>query len=612
MKNVKFFSGQIVESDDLNNAQAYKEEEILSRELDMRIPGVLRDTNANYTIVAIDSTATLINVNGFTAYDDYGNRIFIAKSYENDTITPSITSLKLSEKLVLDETGRIQNPNIKLSTEGFLFPYNYKFNLVVRKTEVLDAPSRKHVSTGTMQKVTEKDTYEFWARFNQDTSEGDVLLASVSVGEENKLTIDESVRKVSHFIENSVVATYNIDSKTSNYGSGGEVTLTDHVNAHGTGTVSDNNPHGLSPSDLGIDTTAIIEHQAKSHCDGIRSDNINSVESALYPLVVRHTASNSDYIIIYPLSPTLNELLVANGTAFNPTQIRNQTRISMLNRGEGDYAICFDTRNVVISLFGPYTAANYANYVQLLNNRAFFNICKFQWGVVNYDLDNDGEPDASGYDILPGTFKDLRTFNHTSVETTRPDEVFALSQFAPLVKDVAHIHNAKIVNSKTSSAYPVGGKQLGLIIDGGEEKGGYNITVTFVGSSLLAVDDIVEQIQAALYDQVANDIIAYTHVTDEGNISISAPLSIAIAPAASVASAAAPILGFDSTLEDSSDLVKELVYTGARNGLIVYTYNDSDEVIRVDYFLGGGVKRTNTFIYKSGIITAVTEEISDL
>ena len=612
MNSVRFFSGQLVEADDLNNAQLYKEQAILASNSDIRAVGVVDIDGEKYTILTTDSTNKMINVSGFTAYDEYGNRIDIPKSYDSGNIVPTIINLKLSEEIEEDAEGHILNPDIKLSTDGFNFPFGKQFIIIVRKNSVLDSPSRKHISDGTSTKVTVRDEYEFFARFGNSTKQGDVLLASATVGDENKVTLDESVRQISYIRQGSIAATYTPDTHTKNYGESGYVTLKDHVNALGTGTVTDNNPHGISAADLGIEVDSIIEHQAKSHCDGIRTDDLGSITSALYPDVIVQTDASSDKVIIYPLSESLNELLVANGLAFKPESIRTRVTFSLENKEVGFYVVVFDTIRTELDLRGPFATETNEDYIQLINNRAYFKVCKFKLGNVSYDLDNDGTADHTGIDIIPGSFKDLRIFNHTSVDTIRPDQTFAISQFAPIKNDIAHIHCARIINSLTSSAYAVGGKNLGLKIDGGDGLGGKTVTVSLTGPSLISSDSVVDQIQNALYDSSSNDIIGYARVTDDGHISISAPIKIEIVPQASTNSDAAPILGFSSMESDESDLVKELIYTGDRTGIILYTYNDEDDVTQIDYLLGGGVKRTNKFIYKNGIIVTVTEEVSDL
>ena len=106
---------------------------------------------------------------------------------------------------------------------------------------------------------------------------------------------------------------------------------------------------------------------------------------------------------------------------------------------------------------------------------------------------------------------------------------------------------------------------------------------------------------------------AYARVTDDGYISISAPRSIEIVEAAS--NDASEILGFSKTYNNtfqSSNIIKELIYEGDRNGIVLFTYDANENVTRIDYLLGGGVRRYNTFKYNGDVIVAVREVVEPL
>ena len=55
-----------------------------------------------------------------------------------------------------------------------------------------------------------------------------------------------------------------------------------------------------------------------------------------------------------------------------------------------------------------------------------------------------------------------------------------------------------------------------------------------------------------------------------------------------------------------------MIYFGERNGLILFDYDNEENVTQITYYLGGGVKLRNLFNYKNGLITHVNEIVEAL
>ena len=201
----------------------------------------------------------------------------------------------------------------------------------------------------------------------------------------------------------------------------------------------------------------------------------------------------------------------------------------------------------------------------------------------------------------------------------RPDEAFALTQFAPVANDKAYLHNVSVVSNKVQTKFAnLATRQFSITIDGTP------ITMVFAGNSdnPIPAEEVVTQLIQAF---TAVDEDGYTYLraypriiaedsgnADAGKLSISAPSSISIDPTYD----AAEILGFtnvSNNLNATSDgMIKEMIYYGERNGFIEFVYNDDLDIKQINYFFGGGKVRRNKFSYKDGYITRVDEIVEAL
>ena len=142
------------------------------------------------------------------------------------------------------------------------------------------------------------------------------------------------------------------------------------------------------------------------------------------------------------------------------------------------------------------------------------------------------------------------------------------------------------------------------------------VTITFRGANPIPVSSVINQMINALVavDENGNTYLrAYPRITETGAISLSAPIGLKIY---ALTNDASTLLGFSSVnnniAAESDGLIKEMVYYGERNGIIVFKYNDNQDVTEIDYYLGGGVVKKNLFVYKGEYITHVNEIIEKL
>lgn len=596
MDSIVFNNGTPVQAEDLNSLQERAANSILDRTTDLRSAGVVADKSPSQIVYTDGNTLGIFYL---VAYDTKGERIEIPQN--SDPALPAIYGL------LPDETG-------KLIYGGQSLIPQKTYTLIVRYATVDAAPIKHHVVSGKMFLSERNSTYELYLRDAQTLQEDDVVLATINVSATGIISVDESVRAVSSIPASSVIG--NIDGTNPGDSYGTDVSFYKHINSIGSGTPSSNNPHGMTAADLGIDVGALADHQKLLHSDGIRSDNVGSIVSAMYPYYRQESLTNEEVVYIQPLSQSLNEIAVINGKSVTPSQFQSVFSYSFSGMaGEsyaGYYLFSFDSDKNSVVVNGPYDSEENQTFVQLLNTPSLFPICSLKWGYVSYDVTGDTTADVGSYNIIPATFKDRRVFNNTSIANFRPNEIFALSQFAPVANDLASLHNAQVIGTIAAPMYAVAGKTLNLKVDSDTD-----ISITFEGANPVPVSSIIDQMLEKLTKKDENNntyLVAYPRVTKEGYISISAPLSITIIP--DDANGAEAAFGFNSASNnmssDKKELIREMLYYGERNGLILFYYDDNDDVTSIEYYLGGGRVLKNVFNYKNGTIVSVQEIVGML
>lgn len=598
MNSVIFHNGTSVSAEDLNTAQSNLSDGIKSSFLDIRTYGVVEEESPK-TIFCAEQGLTTIAVWYVVAYDSFGNRIVVPQN--SDPALPSVSGL------LPDDTGLLVHGGNKLKSAT-------TYTLVLRyKEETEENPKKIHITTGEVLPCRIKASYALYLREDGiDVIEpGDVKLAkfSTEATREAKIildSIDESVRDISYVKASAVSGTISNDiEEIDNTDYSGNISFQKHINSVGSGEVTAQNPHGLSAIDLGIDIAEMGKHNLYSHDDGIRTDNENSTVSALYPTFRWESQTFSEVITIAPLSDALNEMLVINGKSFLPTSFPVQKTFDFKNKTAasdvGYYLVSFNSETRNVQMDGPFDSENNSTFNTLLRSKTLFPICSVAWKDVTY---SDG---TTNRNLIAETFKDRRVFNQIGLKNIHTDEVFALTQFAPIANDRAYIHNAQIIGTKTDQQYRVAGKVLSISIDAGttSEKA---VNIEFLGAGPMYVKNILEQIRQALWDY--DHYIAYARLTEEGFISITAPITV------SVSGEACEELGFSIEANNLSskrdDLIKEMLYYGDRYGIILFKYNDLEDVTQIDYYLGGGKHRRNIFHYTGEYVTNVEEIIGEL
>lgn len=403
MKKVNYFSGMSVQPDDLMTTQSFLERRI---DINMNVIGnhgvvigaeTQEGTVLNAPYVWWEEDKASLGVYGLMAYDTYGRFIFVEPKYDSMGIEiPTVSNLTPDENGKLVEAGgETLNPN---ST----------YIMVIRYAEVEDPASvRPHHRSGLQIPSRIDTSFDLYLRDSlEHVIAGDVILAYVYTGDPhttqggetvvNIKSVDESYRDVFGLTTNLFRA--NMNNEESARALGKDITFEDHINMVGSGKVSPANPHGLSAEDLNIDIAATGKHQKFLHSNGIKTDNPNSTESALYPHPFFSSETSEEKVFIEALavgstgptgtSSTNDEIVVVDGTTITPSNLgdRYVLDLSQYNNpsNEGFYILAVSSESKSITVNGPFTSESSADFVAVLEDKTLFPICSFHWGRPYY------------------------------------------------------------------------------------------------------------------------------------------------------------------------------------------------------------------------------------
>lgn len=198
----------------------------------------------------------------------------------------------------------------------------------------IDYLSITDTSVFTIQKATsKKQFYKADNGFQISTttvstppSSASILLGTVDLtggGVVSPSTISLSGRELAGIKQERVkVKTAKSDrsNATATYSPDTEILIDAHVKAVGTGTVTATNPHGMTPTDIGLNTAEILEtHQKFMHTSGIIGDT-SSLVSSLY-LQPTFVSPGEDYVTIEPL--TSSEIALIDGITVTSADVPN-------------------------------------------------------------------------------------------------------------------------------------------------------------------------------------------------------------------------------------------------------------------------------------------------
>lgn len=377
MKKVNWFSGMEVFDVDFKTLQSYFEERLNLNMCSFVNKGVVVSTTLPNGIELnppyVWSDQTTLGIYGLVAYDNGGQMIFSAPTYRDGELVPTVSNLVPEN---IDGTG-------KLIVGGHPYKADVEFYIVIRYAESLSQTEfRTQEGTKLKLPVRIETGFELYSRPVGGILSGDVVLAKITTDTLGNITVDESVRDT-FGIKNSLL-TSSVTTVNTADGSNSNISLEGHINMLGTGQWSVRNPHALSAEDLGIDSSATGKHQFYLHSDGIKTDDMTTTTSALYPYYLSSSLTSEERLVISPLADTLNEIVVVNGETLNPAAFPNQYTFDFSSLASSEYSgyhiFAISASSKSIERLGPYDSEDNAVFLSNLESRNYFPICSLYWG----------------------------------------------------------------------------------------------------------------------------------------------------------------------------------------------------------------------------------------
>lgn len=292
MDRAYFFSGQLVENDDLNYISDSLGAALKSRTIDFFSKGVV---NTNATYVVNDKNNTIL-IKPFVAYTAKGERVVVSRDLHG---------------LAMD----LSNPaELRLTTQGSLSDYDFgwqekTYDIYINYIEKAARP-RPHKTENEFYPTRIASGFEFYALdaevYGDSTSfinnESTVVQKSDLVrlcrltydGVQLYISTDNytdyttiDARKLitdGNYVRPSVYAPTTIGNKEN---------LQSHLYCIGSGTPTPTNPHGLTAADIGIKGQTVQEHETSMHVPGIYGEYArSSTTSALFTAINSVSALN--------------------------------------------------------------------------------------------------------------------------------------------------------------------------------------------------------------------------------------------------------------------------------------------------------------------------------
>ena len=417
MQKTNYFSGMEVKPSDLLTDQAYFEKRIDTNMSVIGTKGVIVGAETQDGIILntpyVWTDTQSLGVYGLMAYDSYGRFIFVEPKYSVDSGTQVSTYVPTVSNLTPDENNKL----VPGGTQSF--GTNKEYWMVIRWAQEEDTssesmrPSKGGRNKGQLLPSRINTSFELYIRdVESGVLSGDVILAKITTDDLGIIYADETYRDT--FSLTTSLLRADMADTTAAEALGNDLTFEDHINMVGSGKVTKTNPHGTSAEDLGIDISATGKHQYYLHSDGIKTDDVNSTTSALYPSYFSSSLTSEEKVYIEALTDTNNEIVVVNGSTLTTSDLGDRYVLDMLNyvseEYEGFYILAVSEASKSITLNGPYASDTNASFLALLSDRAYLPICSFHWGRPYYAyytivLENLATGVRTTYSNIPSTRK---------------------------------------------------------------------------------------------------------------------------------------------------------------------------------------------------------------
>ena len=652
MEKVNFFNGMEVENTDLNDLELYFEERINKNQASLSDAGVLVNADLpDGTILQapyLSTDNTTISIYGFVAYDQEGHLLYVAPSFVSGERVPTIQNLK-----PVSGTGSLANRELVNTGSTDNFGKNIEYLLVARYNEIYTNDLREQDTTDVLLHTRILPSVSFYLRETGTTLPNDVILGTITTDDFGNVYVNESTRDAFSIRGDLIVS--NIYQTGEDLGT---TTFEQHVNMLGSGEYSSNNPHAISPSDLGIDPAATGKHQQYEHSNGIVTDNKDSITSALfYNYKSAEGTSNINDIIfsVLALSSDYNEMAGIGNTSLYPSDFSGSlsTILYQDTTYSGFYILSLN-QSASLTLSGPFESEQDTPFLNALADKSLLPICSFYWGIPRYytltfggilvgsstavvgwnvlsteelALYNSSDTikasevqigtqvyyapandyltvnsisTSVGQDFLSikrvdsSSLKDRRPFNTLSLQNIKTSDLATIKTSAPFSQDTFSCYHARVISSKEDSAFLLSGRTLSVEFDGIT----YSPSLIFPDAAFYTAQDVVNEINKwidSLYTS-SNGVKPKALLNKDGRITLLASQTIIVQDVG--INGAEDIIGFGSDNNSDADgILKTIISTGNLESIQDFYYNENGSITNIYYTLPSGVQKEQSITY---------------
>ena len=359
MKKEYWQNEQPVLTNDLTWASESKEEAIKERTIDFFQSGVIKNYLDEFEFEVNSEDSTSLNIKKGVAYNKYGERIVIDNLTNFNPDAPNTVSSDGLGGFTLtpQSTGSLKIPITENKYTYIFISYleTTDTSVYVLQYETTKRLYTKHLDGYVITKV-ESDTLvqDPYSLLGIDDSYIFLGYVHRETGKDLNPTNFNYQNKKYLIPQSGLISLNNVKSdksdRTTSYDYGQTITINDHVKAVGSGTITPNNPHGLTLNDIGVESDILSNHEQIFHQTQIY--NASGVPTNSLEVYVNWVSTRTDELFVREIMA--GDVVSVNGTRIENKDIEAETLILFYNGSillsPGIYTVYLDSVNKLIKL----------------------------------------------------------------------------------------------------------------------------------------------------------------------------------------------------------------------------------------------------------------------
>jgi len=371
MKKENWQNEQPVLTNDLTWASESKEEAIKERTIDFFQSGVIKNYLNEFVFGVNSEDPTSLDVKTGVAYNKDGERIIIDTLIQYNPDAPNTYSPDGLGGFVLtpQSTGSLKIP-ITANKYTYIFISYLETtdpSVYVLQYETSKRLYTKHLDGYIITKV-ESDTIVQDPYSSLGIGDSYICLGYVyrETGQ-NLIPTNFNYQNKKYLIPQSgLISLNNVKSdksdRTTTYDYSQTISINDHVKAVGSGTITPNNPHGLTLNDIGLEVEVLSNHEQVFH--QTQFYNALGIPTDSLEVYVNYVSTRTDELYVREIEK--GDYVSINGNRISNQDIDSETQILLYNGSvllsSGKYIVYLDSIDKKIKLASDADNTN-KNYI---------------------------------------------------------------------------------------------------------------------------------------------------------------------------------------------------------------------------------------------------------